>query len=1754
MARAAHSVQRIVVELRNSNSDTYKADEADFSNILNDRLAQLIEEVCEDAGVSSSVIRIDKLEIDLGRVKRPFNANEIFSVIRKKLKEQIASVTESLEQQEKPVEHEELETLIYFLENGILPWWANELPEVSRFRDREFLAGFITFLRLNSDTKIVTRLIKQFDQIVVYQILDGLVSDAGKETLQLIKQLSSDPPENDRTSARRFAQIILESAFRAAIEKNGSIGTISELALEYLDPAQIPQDLLLNESDAELKKELILLAKTNAETSAVQQPLASPAEPVNSLKKTLVVHFLDHGSLPREAWNLQKNEIDQLMVEFIATESSFIGAQIQKLKGSRYFLETFLRDLPEFRFRELIERMVRRLELTSSPFIASGKTGGFDLMDHLHDLRHFASSIFVEKLLIGTALSAQEIFWQVAADIPAREYSMLRPIFGIPEIDQPGKTDKPEFPIEPSASDFSKEGIRSDDVNGGSEGVRKKTGPDAIPERSEWNVFPEKPEAGAPSAVFFGDLLHYLISFQNWPWWAEHFTTWFGVDTDKETVGHIVSVVIGKYEKLHPKTFELFAQTFFASQKAPVVALTKLPWPATKKIIDRIFPSEKNPLSDTVIAILDLLKSQKGFQINSSVLTQHLLFSELAHSAGKIAEFKTVLSRFVTMIAAHLQIPLWEIYNLLQKNYRILALKKELSKENVITLFQYSADSEDIYTELQQRSNENADANGWDIDNILFHTGQTEEMILSFVSGEGNFLQIFPSAWALNDFMIERLKNSSGFSAVLKQQFSTDKIARKRILMLEEISSGEWVGKLLLEPDQQEMLQDLSRALKNSPLELFSNFRSLLLSAFIEADLRSGLSSIEKLQRFISNLSSETGLSKKEIQAYFISRISDDGVAFPKLRALMRSPADGYILDGDEIIENAKETTPSGIHDSFASKLREVELRKKLSGLQINFYDLNDQSIVLRMIADLLHLTSRTQILTWIKKELKPDEQVNLMSLVYDSTSEGENGASLSIQKSFLLSVLKTRYDRLAFETSFGTLLKLSKNITDIEFLQADPELLAHGASKETILQKLDSVKGEREKKILLKFVSENFPVSGSTVAETALNDLVGWNISLSGDDQKTVKTDLDDMLQSLGITTGDEAVLLAEETYEPEFIVDITVHLFQFAQMPWWSPIKDERRLMKLLRGISEYDVEQLRQKLLEISKVDTGFHEAVMENLETAGIDSNTSTIQNDKAVLLEPDLDFLSAVLLTESRFEFLRTYIDKVASLVTINGELNGEVRTRFRRIMVQIFSVVEPKSLHAIKNAEILDEPVEDWAQSIDAAEFREFVRRQSIQGIMRFLRFFEDQFYSGETKPGFFVSDHLALTIEDDKLDPGFIVDSWLTLLSGFKQIAAETIKLKILENVEATSQELTPETLEAIQLLRNSEPIETVLLPPYSHYLLALRLVLERMPELGSQQSAGAIELFDRLLRSEKMLEGRESVFELLFTFLEQNGISRHELIQATSAAKQTKNESHLAEIFSVFIRMAEDTDRLEKLHRELNGAATKNRFIPETALPTIVDAIRKLVQDALNDRIMPGNLIDGIRKEPFITGEEQEIPKPQKPLNVDGRIYIPNAGLILLWPFLTRLFKNLNYLENNQFVDPEKQIRAVHLTQYIVGFTENHPEHTLPLNKLLCGLNLDTPLEKIIYLTKEEKQEGRNLVAAVLQQWKEMSNTSSENFQRTFLQRSGVLFQKDENWTLVVDHKPLDILLLKLPWGLSMVKYPWNNYLIFVEWKAMN
>ena len=173
-----------------------------------------------------------------------------------------------------------------------------------------------------------------------------------------------------------------------------------------------------------------------------------------------------------------------------------------------------------------------------------------------------------------------------------------------------------------------------------------------------------------------------------------------------------------------------------------------------------------------------------------------------------------------------------------------------------------------------------------------------------------------------------------------------------------------------------------------------------------------------------------------------------------------------------------------------------------------------------------------------------------------------------------------------------------------------------------------------------------------------------------------------------------------------------------------------------------------------------------------------------------------------------------------------------------------------------------------------------------------------------------------------------------------------------------------------------------------------------------------------------------------------------------------------------------------------------------------------------------------------------------PVDPFSESEVIYVQNAGLILLWPFLTRFFATLNLLQANQFIAPQATERAVLLLQYLVDASTDIPEHLLPLNKLLCGLELLDPIETRLDLNEPEQTECDDLLTAVIHHWSALKSTSPDGFRRAFLQRAGILRIYNGNWRLQVERESYDVLLDQLPWNLRVVKLPWMSECLHVEW----
>jgi len=172
------------------------------------------------------------------------------------------------------------------------------------------------------------------------------------------------------------------------------------------------------------------------------------------------------------------------------------------------------------------------------------------------------------------------------------------------------------------------------------------------------------------------------------------------------------------------------------------------------------------------------------------------------------------------------------------------------------------------------------------------------------------------------------------------------------------------------------------------------------------------------------------------------------------------------------------------------------------------------------------------------------------------------------------------------------------------------------------------------------------------------------------------------------------------------------------------------------------------------------------------------------------------------------------------------------------------------------------------------------------------------------------------------------------------------------------------------------------------------------------------------------------------------------------------------------------------------------------------------------------------------------------EKRIQLDEAVYVHNAGLVIISPFLPRYFKMLDMLEDRKFKDDSTAERAVLLLQYLVSGRTETAEHLLVFNKICCGLDIDTPVPLNIELTEEEEKISGEMMQAILQNWPQMKTSSLEGLQGSFLIRDGRIDEEEEYWTLDVESKSFDVLLQTLPWSISIINHPWMTKRIQVKW----
>lgn len=231
------------------------------------------------------------------------------------------------------------------------------------------------------------------------------------------------------------------------------------------------------------------------------------------------------------------------------------------------------------------------------------------------------------------------------------------------------------------------------------------------------------------------------------------------------------------------------------------------------------------------------------------------------------------------------------------------------------------------------------------------------------------------------------------------------------------------------------------------------------------------------------------------------------------------------------------------------------------------------------------------------------------------------------------------------------------------------------------------------------------------------------------------------------------------------------------------------------------------------------------------------------------------------------------------------------------------------------------------------------------------------------------------------------------------------------------------------------------------------------------------------------------------------------------------------------------------------INGVKKSNDKVQnkaiKTAYTTFLEEVQKTAVRDIPEHA--SGFAPGYASE-SLTSDETKTAYKQKN-RTGNELYISNAGLILLHPFLPRLFEQLGLCEKEKWKSKNSKHKAVLLTQYLITGQEDIFENELILNKILCGLPLENVINTKIKITKKDKDKCISLLEAVLEYWKPMSTSTVETLRETFLERNGKL-DLMENYELWVEEKGYDILLEQLPWSIGMIKTPWMEEYLTSNW----
>lgn len=457
--------------------------------------------------------------------------------------------------------------------------------------------------------------------------------------------------------------------------------------------------------------------------------------------------------------------------------------------------------------------------------------------------------------------------------------------------------------------------------------------------------------------------------------------------------------------------------------------------------------------------------------------------------------------------------------------------------------------------------------------------------------------------------------------------------------------------------------------------------------------------------------------------------------------------------------------------------------------------------------------------------------------------------------------------------------------------------------------------------------------------------------------------------------------------------------------------------------------------------------------------------------------------------------------------------------------------------------------IEVILKSTTREEKRQLIQRfasQESDFIKSFLQIVDDCFTGNETFAGNYYSITWRIILEvfigsrKVQFNKQCFIQYSLRKIAAHYGLSWQEILNYCMENFKLNRTEETQDIIRIITELAQENTSKNISFPQVEPaFPINLK---EQLSVSGKKEEA----LLEKLQQQTKFIEYIQDIFKIT---VQLRDYIIHEL-------KLTFDNGKLLQIFLNLSKFYVTLSQVDILERMLKNISFQ---LPEKYKQLFWSKLTELGQDSklLKQVIEKKNSFadnSKIKNEnnQVTTKEEFKSRKMEEMINDQIEpVYVNNAGMVLVYPFIQRLFSLLELTENNEFKNKEVQTKAIYLLQYAVFEKTDFPEYELVLNKVLAGLAISETVPQNVELSQQEQETVNSMLKSILQYWDKLRNTSVEGFQQAFLQREGRLEEKEDVYILTVEEKAYDMLLDSISWNFRMIKLPWMEKRMEVKWR---